>query len=172
MDRIEARIEDLPISHRLAFSAACSVRVLPVYELEHHACAALMREANDLVWRAAQGMLFTPAALDHMRDEVSAAIPDQQEDHPGYTTTILAGVALLNAIDAVEDPSGEACAQVAQCAVDALSQVNDDAALGAEEEWQLAILEALEGWGAKRISRDMFRAIDGSGPQRRVERWG
>jgi hypothetical protein len=157
---LAGRVVRLPHRLQVAFAAGCAERVLPVLEYDGFAGGPdflpAFRVAVEAVWAAATG---SPADLTAARAAVEAVFP-AGDHYAGYDGTVGAGVAVLRAVDAAGDPSGQAASDAALHASsvwEQLSQWDDEPT--DDLDWQEQALERLERLGDQPCDRRVFDGL-------------
>jgi uncharacterized protein YjaG (DUF416 family) len=166
---ITERLSRLSPSSRVAFAAACAERTLPVYEADDYPGAetgiVALRRAIDFLWRTLAAGERPAAEGRAVRAAVEAALPSREESSDGgiYQPSILAGVTVLEALDAALGVSTASPARVAQSSLDAFNAffevVGAECDSRYEEMWQEAAVNALEHNGTQPPSRELFRDL-------------
>ena len=139
---LERRLLALPRTKRLAFSAACAARVVVVHDFDGYAESDDLERASELVWKVALGGKASPAAIKKARKLVTGAMPESAEDEPTYSATAFSVVAVLNALDVVEEVDPQAVVRVSRNEYDAYEALGEDAGRDHEQAWQTTRLQA------------------------------
>ena len=153
---LESRLLALPRTKRLAFSAACAARVVVVHDFDGYAESDDLERASELVWKVALGGKASPAAIKKARKLVTGAMPESAEDEPTYSATAFSVVAVLNALDVVEEVDPQAVVRVSRNEYDAYEALGEDAARDHEQAWQAQVVTVLEGAAETAVARHMF----------------
>jgi hypothetical protein len=157
-EALAARLNRLPHRLQVVFAAGCAERALPVLEYEDYpggpGFLPAFRTAVEAVWAAALNPTFPPEQLAAACEAVEAVFPEGDQ-YTGYYATIIAGAAVLRAVDAVDDPSGRAVADVALHVWSAYQDEEPADEIG----WQEQAVELLERWGGGPIGRDIFDSL-------------
>jgi hypothetical protein len=153
---LERRIGALPPNKRLAFAAGCAERVIPVHDFDGYADSEGLQRAAEMVWRAALGGKVSDATVQKADKAVVEAMPESAEDEPGYSATVLSGVAVRNALDAIRDRTPVSAILVSRGEYDAYEALGDAPARDHEQDWQRRAVSLLEGPEGQTLSRNMF----------------
>jgi hypothetical protein len=160
---LDIRIARLPHRLRIAFAAGCAERALPVLEYEDYpggpGFLSAFRAAVEAVWAAALDPTIAPDQLDTTRQAVEVVFPEG-DYYSGYQNTMRAGVGVLRALDAVEDSSGRAVADVSLHVSSAYEGMTEcDAEPTDDLGWQELAVGRLERWGEQPVTRAIFEGL-------------
>jgi hypothetical protein len=142
----------LPTNKRLAFAAGCAERVVPVHDFDGYADSEGLQRAAELVWRAALGGKVSDATIQKADKAAVEAMPESAEDEPGYNATVLSGVAVRNALDAIRDRTPASAIRVSRGEYDAYEALRN----APEQDWQRRAASLLEGPAGQTLSRNAF----------------
>jgi hypothetical protein len=119
------------------------------------------------VWVFACGGQVDSDTVADAKDAVGEATPKIEEQGDHLTAAMAACIAVIAAIDAIQDLTSEAATDAAFSALEA-AQVFAASLTGegleAEARWQDLALELVESWGNRPISRDLFSVLNDEPP--------
>jgi len=163
LQTLAMRIVRLPPRFQIAFAAGCAERALPVLGYEDYPDGpeflSAFRVAVEAVWAAAVDPTISPDQLVAARQALEGVFPEG-DHYSGYQNAMRAGIGVLCALDAVEDSSGRAAANVSHYVSSAYEGVTEcDAEPTDDLGWQELAVERLERWGERPVTRAIFEGL-------------
>jgi hypothetical protein len=118
-NHIGQQVAKLPNRLQVAYAAACTEHVLPLFE--HLRTSDIPRDALNLAWRYSCGGVAEQEALQKADRETSGVIPNIDEDQSAEAELSMASaVNVLETLDCIQDGSSDAAVRAASGAFNAL----------------------------------------------------
>jgi hypothetical protein len=166
IDGLKRRLKNLPRRLRIAFTAFCVERVLPIFENVYYESEGEQPQAAVyLAWRYACGEDVSPGQVTAAEQEIGDLLKVMNESGrvvDSAKQVCMAAIYLLDAIiDSSEDESANHAFRAVGFAHEAVRYFEDYAGPGGKEELEVQekALQLAESWGDKPIKGNMFRGL-------------
>jgi hypothetical protein len=157
------RLDELSERQRTAFAVGCAERVLCLYDLDCQPDDPRIKGTVALCWRYAGGEEPLLEEIEASEEGLRAAM--LHLDAGGLGPAYSACMALVFALDAIDDPTAESAVSGASSAVEAVDVFEDYFEPGSrtwsviENEWQLQALAACESADGDSVRREVFASL-------------
>ncbi len=127
-------VVDLTIAQKMIFITVCSERVVPVFEFNYD---ETIRDPREAIFEIRQMLLakkINRSALDSLRNRVHRVIPNIDKMGSEFSPSMLAGVAILYAIDFIGSGETDKAFKSLEYSLESVDAFSEFNGRGLEEE--------------------------------------